>query len=377
MIYLDNAATSFPKPPGVAGAMGRVVAEVGGSPGRSSHRMALEAARLVFAVREKAAALLGVDDSSRIVFTKNATESINLALKGLVRAGDHVVTTAFEHDSVAATLRALEAAGAEVTRLRPAKGHTVGPDDVRKALRPATRMVVMTHASNVLGAIQPIAEVGGLCRSRGVLFMADCAQTAGALPVDAESMAIDVLAATGHKSLLGPQGTGLLYLREGVEPAPLLHGGTGSADRDAETPERLEAGTLNTPGIAGLGAAIDFLAERTVAALREREIELTARLLEGLASIKGVTVLGPREPEKRVPLVSFNIGGLDPQQVGMRLDGDFSIMVRCGLHCAPDAHSLAGTMPRGAVRASPGCFTTEDHIDALIAAVKEIAAGAA
>jgi cysteine desulfurase family protein len=375
MIYLDNAATTYPKPEGVYRRIDGILRTVGGSPGRASHRMALDAARVVFNARESISKLIGCPDSSRIVFTKNATEAINIALKGLLKPADHVVTTTFEHNAVANTILSLEANGVEATRLRPDKGGFISPDGVERALTSKTRMVCISHASNVFGTIQDAAAIGRLLRDRGVLFMLDAAQTIGALEIDVEKDNIDILAATGHKALFGPQGTGFLYLREGVEPETIISGGTGVSDEDLEIPERLEAGTMNTPGIGALAAGVEFILSEGMDKIREHETRLVGELLEGLLGIEGVRVIGTLEADKRVGLVSFTMEGITPTEAGLLLDHDFSIMVRTGTHCAPSAHTEAGTMPEGAIRVSPSYLNTVEEIKKFIDAIKTIAGG--
>lgn len=370
MIYLDNAATSFPKPDKVHERVDEVLRKIGGNPGRSSHTMAIEAARVVFGARESVAFLIGAMDSGRVAFTKNATEAINIGLKGLLKPGDHVVTSAFEHNSVVKSLAALASIGVEVTKVSPDSEGFLRPRDIESAIKENTKMVCICHASNVLGAIQPIGEIGKACRAKGVLLMVDGAQTVGAMPFDVTAMGVDILAATGHKALFGPQGTGFLYLAEGVEAAPLVDGGTGEAGSPLEMPEALEAGTMNTPGIGGLGAGVAFLLDEKVEKVREKEEGLVDAVLKGLASIKGVSVIGPADASRRAALVSFNINGKKPGEVGLRLDDEAGIMIRCGTHCAPDAHRLAGTFPDGAARVSPGYFNTHQEIEEFLRAVR-------
>lgn len=374
MIYLDNAATSFPKPERVYKRIDAILRKTGGNPGRSSHTMAIEAARVVFAAREAVSTLIGAPDSSRIAFTKNATEAINAALKGALKPGDHVVTSSFEHNSIVKTLSRLKSSGVESTAVSPDNEGFLRAQDIEAALKKNTRMVSISHASNVFGAVQPLAEIGRLCQRHGVLFMVDGAQTVGAMPVDVREMGIDMLAATGHKALFGPQGTGFLYVGEGIEVEPFVDGGTGEAGSPMEMPERLETGTMNTPGIGGLGEGINFLLEETVAKVREREEGFVRAILEGLSKIKGINVIGPAGAANRAALVSFNIEGRGPAEVGLRLDEEYGIMVRCGTHCAPDAHRQAKTFPDGAARVSPGYFNSEEDIETFLRAVKAIAA---
>lgn len=375
MIYLDNAATTFPKPPSVIERVSGVMRSIGGSPGRASHRMALEAGRVIFEAREKVAGLIGAKDSSRVVFTKNATEAINIALKGLLSPGDHVITTTIEHSSVANTVDYLESTGVEVTRLSPDAGGFIAPGSVGEAIKDNTRLVCLSHASNVFGAVQDAASIGAVCGEKEVLFMLDGAQTVGALPVDVATLGVDVLAGTGHKALFGPQGTGFLYLGEGVEPATLIHGGTGWYNTEVEVPERLEAGTMNTPGIGGLAAGVEFIEAEGIERIRAHESSMMKALLEGLASNGRVRIIGTPGADRRVALVAFNIDGIAPAELGTRLDNEFSIMVRSGTHCAPYAHREAGTFPDGAVRVSPGYLNTGADIEAFLAALARISAG--
>lgn len=375
-IYLDNAATSFPKPDSVYAAVDRALRGIGVGPGRGGYRRGMEATRLVFEAREAVAALFGVADSSRLVFTHSATEALNLALFGLLQPGDHVVTTTAEHNSLARPLHLLSRRGVTVSRIEADRRGFVAAAQVAAALRPETRLVALAHCSNVTGAIQPLEEIAAVARRAGVLFLVDAAQSAGMIPIDAPALGIDLLAAPGHKGLLGPQGTGVLYLAEGVELAPLLVGGTGSLSSEPEQPaampERFESGTLNTPGIAGLKAGVEFVREVGVERIRERERALVARLLAGLVDISAVTVHGPAAGEPRGGVVSITVAGLDPQTVGFRLDQEFDISVRVGLHCAPDAHRTIGTYPEGTIRISPGYFTAGQEIDAVVAALSEI-----
>ena len=373
MIYLDNAATSFPKPERVYQRIDEVLRTIGGNPGRSSHTMAIEAARVVFSAREAVSSLIGCLDSSRVAFTKNATEAINIAIKGLLVPGDHVVTSAFEHNSVVKSLARLEKTGVEVTKVSPDEEGFLRPSDIEAAMRENTRMVCLTHASNVFGAIQSLPEIGRVCRSRGAIFMVDGAQTVGAMPFDVMSTGVDILAATGHKALFGPQGTGFLYLAEGIEPLPLVDGGTGEAGSPLEMPERLESGTMNTPGLGGLGEGVRFLLDEKIEKIREKEEGLIRVVLKGLSSIKGVRIIGPRDASRRAALVSFNMEGKTPGEVGLRLDETSGIMIRCGTHCAPDAHRCSGTFPDGAARVSPGYFNTEQEIEEFLKAIRAIA----
>ena len=313
MIYFDNAATSWPKPPCVAEAMARFLAEVGANPGRAGHRLAVEAARLVYGAREAVAELFHAPDPLRVVFGANATDALNLALLGLLRPGDHVVTSSVEHNSVMRPLRALEAQGVAVTVVPCSAAGELGVAALEAALVPATRMIVLTHASNVCGTLLPVEEVGRLARRRGVLFLLDAAQTAGAVPIDVEAQAIDLLAFSGHKSLCGPMGTGGLVIGERVDVTaltPLKYGGTGSRSEREEQPEflpdRCESGTPNAVGLAGLAAAVRWVQERGVERVRDHERGLTAELLAGLSAIPGALVYGPGDAGRHLPPPNFS-----------------------------------------------------------------------
>jgi cysteine desulfurase family protein len=380
VIYLDNAASSWPKPEATWQAMEHFMRSIGANPGRSGHRLSIEAGRILIETREDLAELFNADDPLRICFTKNATEALNLAIAGTLHSGDHCITSGMEHNSVMRPLRALEKKGAEVTIAPCSPQGELDPGEVEKAIKKNTRLIVITHASNVVGTLMPIAEVGEIAHEHGVLFCIDAAQTAGAYPIDVEAMKLDLLAFTGHKSLCGPQGTGGLYIRQGLEKAlePLMRGGTGSRSEFQEQPDFLpdkyESGTPNTVGIAGLGAGVRFILSQGVAQIRGKEQGLTRMLIEGLQSIPGVCVYGSGEAEQQVAICSFNITGLAPSEITMALDEEFAIMSRPGLHCAPAAHQTINTFPQGTVRLSAGYFTTEQEITAALAAIEKIAA---
>jgi len=375
-IYLDNAATTFPKPEEVYIAQDSAARKIGVAPNRGGYRQSLTASRLIFEARESLAALLGVEDSARIILTHSATEALNLAVKGILRPGDHVVTTSMEHNSLARPLYAAASAGVDVNWVTADGDGYVTAAAIVAALKPATRLVALTHCSNVTGAVNPVAEIGALLKQRGVLFLVDGAQSAGSLPLNIPAMNIDLFAAPGHKGLYGPQGTGLLYVAPGVNLQPLLHGGTGGGSTELELPdelpERYESGTMNTPAVAGLKAAVDFLLQKGVAAIHVFEQQLAARLISGLAAIDGITVYNRALDRPRGAVVSFAAAGVDPSRLGFLLDTDYGISVRVGLHCAPLAHKTIGTFPEGTVRVSPGLFNTDNDIDRFIAAVTEI-----
>ncbi|HEX5444960.1 MAG TPA: aminotransferase class V-fold PLP-dependent enzyme [Pirellulales bacterium] len=380
-IYFDQAATSWPKPEAVYQAVDRYQRTVGAAAGRGAYAEAQQAERLVEAARRSVARLLKVEDARRIVFTLNGTDSLNLALHGALSAGGHVITTLAEHNSVLRPLKTLEAAGrVTVSRVGLGPSGLVDPDDIRRAMNGETRLIVLTHASNVTGALQPAAEVGRLARQAGALFLLDAAQSLGEMPMDVEQLGVDLLAAPGHKGLLGPLGTGVLYLRPGVEQqvAALRQGGTGSrSDQDWQPellPDKFESGNLNVPGIAGLGAGAGWLAERGIDQVRQHGLALLGRLLARLGEISGVSIFGPTDLQQRVPLVSLTLAGIDPQELAAALDSSYRIQGRAGLHCAPLMHRHLGTLDRGGtLRLSLGPMNTLEQVDQVAEALDDIA----
>ena len=376
MIYLDNAATSHPKPPEVNEAVRHFMVHVGANPGRSGHRLSAEAARIVFDTRQSLAELFGISDSRQIIFTSNATASLNIALHGMLGPRDHVVTTSMEHNSVMRTLRHLEQeCGVRIEVVQADTQGRVDPFAIQGALDPKTRLVVINHGSNVVGTVQPIAEIKEAVGK--VPLLVDAAQTAGSYPISAERDGVDLLAFSGHKSLLGPQGTGGLYVHPELDLTPLARGGTGSrseSDRQPDfLPDKHESGTRTTCGIAGLGAGVRYILERGVTTIHNREMDLMDVFFEGLRRIEGVVLYGPDSTEARLPTVSLNLKGKSPSQVGRLLDKQHDIMVRVGLHCAPNAHRTIGTSPIGTVRFSAGALSTTDEMEQAVAAVDEIA----
>ena len=379
MIYLDNAATSWPKPETVYQTMDAFLREKGANPGRSGHSMAVAAEKVVEEARVLLAGLFNAPDEKDIIFTLNCTDSLNLALKGLLRPGDHVITDSIGHNSLVRPLKRLEREGIAVTRLPPNSGEdAVSPLDIERAITPKTRAIAITHASNVSGVIQPIEEIGEVAKRHGVVFLVDAAQSAGAIPIDVQATNIDLLALSGHKGPLGPPGTGVLYISKDVELDHIREGGTGtfseSEDQPLDRPHRYESGTPNTVGIAGLGAGVKYVLSEGVEKVRRHELALLERLLGGLAAIPRVTVYGSRETSNRIGVVSFRVEGWNPGEVGAILDQAFDTKVRPGLHCAPAAHKVLGTYPQGSVRASVGCFNTLDEIDFFVDAMAKIAA---
>jgi cysteine desulfurase family protein len=380
VIYFDNAATSWPKPPGMSAAMAFFQTYAGANPGRSGHRMANQAARMMYAAREAVTALFHAPDPLRVVFGANVTEALNLALRGLLRPGEHVITSSMEHNSVMRPLRALEREGVEVTVVSCSPEGFLDPADLEAAVQPNTKMIALTHASNVVGSLLPIPEIGRIARRHAVLLLVDTAQTGGAYPIDMQADTIDLLAFTGHKGLYGPMGTGGLIVGERVDLSrmkPLKYGGTGSYSDLEEQPGFLpdlgESGTPNGVGLAGLEASLGWLQARGVAAIRAHETRLTGRLITGLCAITGVTVYGGLDPSRQTATVSFNIAGLAPSEVGLRLDEEHAILCRVGLHCSPAAHRTIGTFPTGTVRFSLGYWNTEQEVEAAIEAVRQLA----
>lgn len=380
MIYFDNAATSWPKPPEVKEAMVRFMDEIGANPGRSGHLLSIEAARIIYEARETLSRLFNIKDPSRIVFTLNATESINLALKGLLRIGDHVLTSSMEHNSVMRPLRELEKRGIALSVVPCSPKGELDPEEVRKRIRPHTKMIVLNHASNVTGTLLPVREVGKIARNYGLLFLVDAAQTAGAYPIDVESDGIDLLAFTGHKSLYGPQGTGGLVIGENVkiqDLTPLKQGGTGSRSEFEEQPDflpdRYESGTPNAVGIAGLLEGVRFVLGKGIESIRQHELNLIGKLMEGLKEIPKISLYGPQNPMDKMATLSFNLRDFSPSEMASRLEETSGILCRPGLHCAPSAHRTIGTFPEGTVRLSLGCFNTLEEIKKAVETIDRIA----
>lgn len=374
MIYLDNAATSFPKPQQVIRAMTDALQNFGANPGRGGHQLALQAGRTVEKCREAAASLLGVPSPERIIFTRNCTESLNIAIVGMLYKGDEVICSHGEHNAVMRPLERFVSRG-EITvkLLRPDNQGLLSPDTLNRAITSRTGLVIVCHASNVTGVIQPVRELGAVCRERGVPFLVDAAQTAGVLNVTLDALNADMIAMPGHKGLLGPHGTGLLALREGIDPEPLILGGTGSASESVRQPEmlpdRYESGTLNLPGIAGLLAGIEFVAKQREE-IHRYETSLNDRLRRQLAQIPGLRILGD-EHAPRVGITAVVPEGGDSAALADALDTT-GVAVRGGLHCAPAMHSYLGTMRSGAVRFAPGPFNTEREIDDAAALVSRL-----
>ena len=376
MIYLDSSATSFLKPPQVAEAVFRSFNTIGNA-GRGAHAPTLNASRLIYDTREKLAALFGTPDPSRIAFTCNATEALNIAIHGAIHPGEHVITTACEHNSVLRPLYLKEKEGTELTIIPADKKGRIRYDLLESSVKSNTSAIVLTHASNLSGNVTDLAFVSNFAKKHGLLLIVDASQTAGSLPINVVKIGIDILCFTGHKGLFGPQGTGGLYVREGLTLSPLKSGGSGihSFDRQHPTdmPTALEAGTLNGHGIAGLNAGLDYILSTGVKNIHAKEISLARRFVNGISDISDLKLYGDIDAPLRTPIISLNIGNMSSASVSDILWEDYEICVRAGAHCAPLMHKTFGTEKQGAVRFSFSCFNTEAEIDAAIQAMHEIA----
>lgn len=376
MIYFDNAATTMVKPRCVIEAVTQAMQHMGNS-GRGTHGASLGAARTIYDTRKLLADFFNAEKATRIAFTANSTESLNIAIKGLFSPGDHVISTVLEHNSVLRPLYELEKKGVRVTYAECDEKGAIRPEDILKYVDSSTRGIVCTHASNLTGNMIDIARVGAAARKAGIIFVVDASQTAGVIPIDVQEMNIDVLCFTGHKGLLGPQGTGGLYVREGVEIRPLLSGGSGvqtySREHPREMPTALEAGTLNGHGIAGLHAAVEYIMETGIDNIRSAERELMLRFYNGVKEIPGVRIYGDFDTEERCPIVTLNLGEYDSGEVSDELAFGYEIATRPGGHCAPMMHRALGTVSRGAVRFSFSSFNTADEVDTALDALRELA----
>lgn len=378
MIYLDNAATSWPKPESVYQTMDEFLRMKGGNPGRGSHSLAVAAQEVVEETRMLVARLINAVERERVIFTLNCTDSLNLGLKGLLRPGDHVITSRIGHNSVVRPLTKLEQQGVKITRLPPyPKYGVMSAQDVEEAITKDTKLIVATHASNVSGVIQPIEEYGEVAKRHNLIFMVDAAQTAGKYPIDVEAENINLLAFSGHKGLLGPPGTGVLYVGNRANLNSLREGGTGShselEEQPMALPYRYESGTVNSVGISGLGAGLKYIFSEGLERIHAHEQYLTDRLIAGLSHIPRVILYAAKDGSKQAPVVSFNLEGSAPGEVGAILDQTFDIKVRTGLHCAPAAHKTLGTFPLGTIRLSVGYFNAVDDIDFTLEAIEKIA----
>lgn len=378
-IYFDNAATSWPKPPQMIEAMAEFSRQAGANPGRAGHRMAIDSARIVYETREAIAGLFHCADPLRVIFTSNVTEAINLGLFGLLKAGDHVITTSMEHNAVMRPLRYLQAQGVDLSIAACSKEGYLDPSDVRREIRKNTRMIVMTHASNVSGTIMPAAEIGRIAHENDLLLMVDAAQTAGVIPIDMQKDHIDLLAFTGHKSLYGPMGTGGLVIGERVDLAnfkPLKMGGTGSNSENevqpAFLPDKFESGTLNVIGLAGLLASLRWIDQNGIDQIRAHEASLTRAFLEGARSIENLRLYGPSDAAEKTSVIPFTLNEKDNGLVGEWIDERYGIFCRVGLHCAPAAARTMGVFPDGTIRFSLGYFNQLSEIDYALEALRTL-----
>ena len=376
MIYMDNAATSWPKPNIVYDTVSQAMKEYGANPGRSSHKMAVKAAQALITTRESLCRLFNTPNPFSMVFTFNTTDSLNLAIKGLLKKRDHVITTSMEHNSVVRPLMHLARAGIDVTIVPTDSTGIIDPVEIEKAIKGNTKLIVTTHASNVTGTVMPIEKVGKIAKQYGVLYLVDAAQTAGLIPLDLSKLEIDLLAMPGHKGLLGPQGTGVLFIREGTSLNQIREGGTGSQSENIYQPgflpDRYESGTMNTPGIAGMGAGIEYILSRDQEKSFSRIQGMEEMFIDALNSIKGVKVYGPKSIQHRAGIISINIGDKDSREIVNILNNEYDIAARGSLHCAPLAHETIGTKDQGTVRFSPGVFSTREEIRICVKAIEDI-----
>ena len=377
MLYMDNAATTMQKPQQVIDAVAAAMCSMGNA-GRGAHAASLGAARTIYDAREKLACFFHAENPKQIAFTMNSTESLNIALKGVLDPGDHVIATMLEHNSVLRPLYELQEKGTELTILKSNPQGTLDYEDFEKAIKENTKAIVCTHGSNLTGNLVDVKRVGEIAKKHGFLFIVDASQTAGVFPIDVQEMGIDILCFTGHKGLLGPQGTGGIYVREGLTVRPLLCGGSGvqtyNKKHPSEMPTALEAGTLNGHGIAGLDAAVEYLMETGIDTIREREQDLMWRFYEGVKDIPGVKVYGDFSTRERCAIVTLNIGDYDSSEVSDELLMTYGISTRAGGHCAPLMHEALGTVEQGAVRFSFSHYNTDEELNTAIQAVKEMAA---
>lgn len=379
IIYLDNAASTWPKPPAVKEKMAEAIENFAANPGRGGHALAMKASKAVFQTRMHVSRLFGIQNPNNLFFYLNATQALNQAIKGYLKEGDHVISSSIEHNSVRRPLEYMSRTKqVEITYVEPREDQLFYVDDFARQIRPNTRLIAVSHASNLTGVILPVAELGSLAKEHGIAFLVDASQTAGVLPIHVEQMNIDMLAFPGHKGLYGPQGTGGLYVQPEIDLEPMLHGGTGSqseaVDQPTARPDRYESGTVNTVGLAGLLGGVQAIMEKGIENIAEHEWQLTQKAIAGLQEIPGVVVYGPGIETRRVGVVSFTIRDVDATEVSFILDQTYGIATRAGFHCSPLGHETAGTAQTGSVRASFGMYNTEKDIEALLQAVREIAA---
>lgn len=376
-IYLDNAATSFPKPKEVADAVYDFMINNGTSSGRGSYKKAMQSDYIVYECRKLIGNLFNFDDPKKVVFTSNVTDSLNIAIRGILKENDHVITSSLEHNAVWRCLKTLEKdINIKIDTVECSKDGITNPEDIKKYLRKDTALIVFTQVSNVLGTIQPIKEIGKIARENKIVFLVDAAQSAGAMKIDIKEDNIDILAFTGHKSLLAPMGTGGLIINTDIDIKPLKAGGTGGDSAYEYQPDyypnHLETGTSNVSGIAGLRAAIKFLNREGIDNIHNKEKELTKYALQRLETVKDIEIYGPKDCEKILSVISFNIKNKRPEDISTILDQKYDIMLRAGLHCAPTAHSVINTKDRGSLRIGIGYFNTKDDIDKLVEALNNL-----
>lgn len=380
MIYLDNAATTFPKPESVYAKMDDCMRNYCANPGRSGHKMAMESARVVEETRDIIAKLFNIKNPMDVVYTFNATDSLNLAIKGFLKPGDHVITTTMEHNSVLRPIMELENIGVEHTFVQADEEGRIDPKDVETAIKDNTKLIAIIHASNVTGTLIDIETIGKIAKNHGITYLVDASQSAGIYDIDVDKLNIDMLAMPGHKGLLGPQGTGVLYVNNKIRLHSQREGGTGSKSEEIIQPDlypdKYESGTHNTPGIVGLGAGVEFLLETGLDNIRKHEEELSQYMIDEILKIEGVKLYGPKSAKERAAVIAVNIKDLDSGEVTFRLDREFGIATRSGIHCAPLAHKSIGTLKQGAVRFSLGYFTTKEEVEEAIKAIKVIASEA-
>ena len=376
-IYLDNAATSFPKPKEVADAVYDFMINNGTSSGRGSYKKAMQSDYIVYECRKLIGNLFNFDDPKKVVFTSNVTDSLNIAIRGILKENDHVITSSLEHNAVWRCLKTLEKdINIKIDTVECSKDGITNPEDIKKYIRKDTALIVFTQASNVLGTIQPVKEIGKIARENKIVFLVDAAQSAGAMKIDIKEDNIDILAFTGHKSLLGPMGTGGLIINTDIDIKPLKAGGTGGDSAYEYQPDyypnHLETGTSNVSGIAGLRAAIKFLNTEGIDNIHNKEKKLTKYALQRLETVKDIEIYGPKDCEKILSVISFNIKNKRPEDISTILDQKYDIMLRAGLHCAPTAHSVINTKDRGSLRIGIGYFNTKDDIDKLVEALNNL-----
>lgn len=376
MIYLDNAATTYPKPQKVYDSMMDCMKNYCANPGRSGHKLAMKSAREIYDTRENIAKLFNIENPMNIIFTSNATDSLNIAIKGVVNEGDHIITTSMEHNSVIRPIKSLEKYGIENTIVDCDKEGFLNIENIKNAIKPNTKLIVTTHASNVCGTLIDIKSVGEIAKANNILYLVDASQTAGVYEIDVKSINVDMIAAPGHKCLFGPQGTGILYIREGLNINISKEGGTGSKSEDLFQPDILpdkyESGTHNTPGIVGLNEGVKFILETGIENIREYEEQLCEYMLNKLKEVPNIIIYGPSDSTQRAAVISINIDKIDSGELTFLLDSEYDIATRSGIHCSPLAHKTLGTLEQGAVRFSLSYFNTKDDIDKAIDALKDI-----